>query len=116
MLIKRFKNEKAAIYIKSLNKSHDIFATYPAEEGMEEIELIEDDASYYLEIFLMNGDVLTGGFKADWDLSYSDIVGKDKIIFYVYDKGVAKTDEDKLAMVKFLNQNKNNNELMPNFE
>ena len=109
-------DEKAAIYIKSLNKSHDIFATYPAEEGMEEIELIEDDASYYLEIFLMNGDVLTGGFKADWDLSYSDIVGKDKIIFYVYDKGVAKTDEDKLAMVKFLNQNKNNNELMPNFE
>jgi len=109
-------NEKAAIYIKSLNKTHDVFAAYPKEEGMEEIELIENDASYYLEILLMNGDVLTGGFKADWDVSYNNIIVKDKIIFYVYDRGVAKTDEDKLAMVKFLNENKNNNELMPKFE
>jgi len=109
-------DEKAAIYIKSLEKTHDVFAAYPKEEGIEEIELIENDSSYYLEIFLMKGDELTGGFKANWDLSYSDIVGKDKIIFYVYDKGVAKTDEDKLAMVKFLNDKKNNKELMPKFE
>jgi len=108
--------EKAAIYIKSSGKDHDVFATYPIEEGMEEIELIENDAKYYLEIFLMKGDDLTGGFKADWDVSYNNIIGKDKITFYVYDKGVAKTDEDKLAMVKFLNDNKNNNELIPNFE
>ncbi len=109
-------NEKAAIYIKSLNNSNDIFRAYPAEEGMEEIELVENDASYYLEIFLMDGDKLTGGFKADWDISYSDMVNKNKITFYVYDKGVAKTDDEKMNMVKFLNENKNNNKLMPEFE
>ncbi len=109
-------NEKAAIYIKSLNKSHDVFATYPAEEGMEEINLIGNDNDYYLEIFLMKGDKLTGGFKANWELSYNDIVGKDKIKFYVYDLGVAKTDDEKVNMVKFLNNNKNKDELMPKFE
>jgi len=109
-------NEKAVIYIKSLNKSHNVFATYPAEEGMEEIELIDNDNYYYLEIFLMNGDDLTGGFKADWKLNYNNLVVKDKITFYVYDKGVAKTDEDKINMIKFLNENKNKNELMPKFE
>ncbi len=110
------RDEKAAIYIKSLEKNHDVFAAYPKDEGMEEIELVENDASYYLEIFLMKGNELRGGFKADWKVDYDDIAGRDKIIFYVYDRGVAKTDEDKLAMVKFLNENKNNNELMPRFE
>ncbi len=109
-------NEKAAIYITSLNKSHDVFAAYPAEEGMEEIELIDNDNSYYLEIFLMNGDELTGGFKADWKLSYNEIRGKDEIIFYAYDRGVAKTDDEKVNMVKFLNENSNNISLMPKFE
>ncbi|MBU3942311.1 MAG: hypothetical protein KKF74_05350 [Nanoarchaeota archaeon] len=109
-------NEKAVIYIKSLNKSHDVFATYPAEEGMEEIELVDNDNEYYLEIFLMNGDQLTGGFKADWKLSYNNLIGKDKITFYVYDEGVAKTDDDKVNMIKFLNDNRNKNELMPKFE
>ena len=109
-------NEKAVIYIKSLNNSNDIFRTYPAEEGMEKIDLVENDASYYLEIFLMDSDKLTGGFKADWKLSYSDMINKNKIVFYVYDKGVAKTDDEKVNMIKFLNKNKNNNELMPKFE
>ncbi|MBU1204452.1 MAG: hypothetical protein KKE93_00915 [Nanoarchaeota archaeon] len=109
-------DEKAAIYIKSLNNSNDVFRTYPAEDGMEEIELIENDASYYLEIFLMKGNDLTGGFKADWKLSYNEIVGKDKIIFYVYDRGVAKTDDEKVNMIKFLNENSNNIDLMPKFE
>ena len=109
-------NEKAVIYIKSLNKTHDVFATYPAEEGMEEIELVDNDNEYYLEIFLMNGDDLTGGFKADWKLSYNNLIGKDKITFYVYDKGVAKTDNEKVNMIKFLNDNRNYNELMPKFE
>jgi len=109
-------NEKAVIYIKSLNKSHNVFASYPAEEGMEEIELVNNDNDYYLEIFLMKGDDLTGGFKADWKLSYNEIIGKDKIVFYVYDKGIAKTDDEKVNMIKFLNENKNKNELMPKFE
>ncbi len=109
-------NEKAAIYIKSLNKSHDVFATYPAEEGMENIELIENNANYYLEIFLMKGDELTGGFKADWNVSYTNMINKDKIVFYVYDRGVAKTDDEKVSMIKFLNENSNNIDLMPKFE
>jgi len=109
-------NEKAAMYIKSLNNSNDIFRTYPAEEGMKDIKLIENDASYYLEIFLMNGDKLTGGFKADWNVSYSDMINKKQITFYVYDKGIAKTDDEKMNMIKFLNENKNNNKLMPKFE
>jgi len=109
-------DEKAAVYIKSLNKSHDIFAAYPAEEGMEEIKLIDNDNNYYLEIFLMNGDDLTGGFKADWNVSYTDMINKNKILFYVYDRGVTKTDDEKMNMIKFLNENKNNNTLMPKFE
>jgi len=108
--------EKAAMYIKSMNNSNDIFRTYPAEEGMEGIKLIKNDASYYLEIFLMNGDKLTGGFKADWNVSYSDMINKKQITFYVYDKGIAKTDDEKINMIKFLNENKNNDKLMPKFE
>ncbi len=108
-------DETAAIYIKSAEKDYNVFAVYPKQEDMEYIELIDNKANYQLEIFLMNGDDLTGGYNAEWNVSYSDINGKRKILFYVYDIGKAETNDKKIEMVSFLNENKNNEDLIPKF-
>ncbi|MDD5086208.1 MAG: hypothetical protein PHV16_00480 [Candidatus Nanoarchaeia archaeon] len=108
-------DETAAIYIKSVKKDYNIFALYPKEEGMKYIELINNNADYSIEIFLMKGNDLIGGYKADWNIEYNDINGKNMIIFYAYDFGKAETNDKKIEMVSFLNKNKNNVDLIPKF-
>jgi hypothetical protein len=108
-------DEKAAIYIKSAEYGHNVFATYPKEEDMGDIEIIDNKADYQLEIFLMKDDDLIGGYEADWNITYSEINGKNNVVFYAYDKGKAQTDDEKISMVNFLNENRNNKDLMPKF-
>ncbi|MBU4480633.1 hypothetical protein KKG48_04310, partial [Patescibacteria group bacterium] len=85
---------------------------YPFEdddtEEIKKIKLIEDDSKYSIDIILMDNvdGISIGGYKADWDVVYEEMYGKDKITFHIIEYLPKPFDENTtFEMIQFLDEN-----------
>ena len=62
--------------------------------------LAEEERAYDLQIFLMSGDDIVGGYKADWQLGPEDLEGLKEIRFHVIEQ--EPLPEEELERYEFL--------------
>ena len=112
-LLELFETDKASVYISAIDKNHDSFAT--ANESV--ITIIDDTATYTLDIVLTQGDTFIGGFKSNnVTIDYNDIGYADTIIFHVFEfRPFPRTDTQKQAMAAYLTKGDYVDALQPTF-
>lgn len=89
------------------------------EQNMKEIELLDEDATYMLDIMLTNERFgLLGGYRANWTVSWQDMQGADNIRFRVINYlPVPYRVDDQYELTMFLDSNKEyRTDLKPVFE
>ena len=88
------------------------YLTYPfdedTEENMRTIELLDENAVYFVDIMLTNEKFgLLGGYRANWTVSSSEMVGADHIIFHTINYlPVPYRIDDQYKLAVFLDENK----------
>ncbi|MBR9676630.1 hypothetical protein GOV04_00625 [Candidatus Woesearchaeota archaeon] len=96
-------DEQVLIHITETNTGYEIYKTYPANTVMTDsdyqslfgslelpqdttIELLEDNANYELDLLLIEGNNIVGGYKAEWNVKFVDIIDENNMTFYVIRK------------------------------
>lgn len=91
------KTEAASIYIKALDTSFESSAIYPNTGGSQEIKILTDKVhKYEVNIFVMDGEDVSGGYKANWTVNPDSAIAASEIIFHSLDYGFV--DEDSLVL------------------
>ncbi|MFO8015654.1 MAG: hypothetical protein R6U32_00975 [Candidatus Woesearchaeota archaeon] len=100
------KGEYAVIYLRSENfTDYNLYRKYPYEEGSSKdqrvIRLPEDDATYNLDVVLMNSeDEPIGGYRRDVKIKGRDVSSASRIIFNVIEKiPHPESDEENAKML-----------------
>ena len=117
--------EEALLYIESKDQQdHISYKRYPYEDLSEEsrkLSLIEADSKYDIQVMIRDpvDDILIGGYNAkNITISYSEIEGKEKMIFHVIEyspKPLSK--EEQYSMIMYLENNDDYKRLLrPTFE
>jgi len=75
--------DKASIMLDEKNGRIQSFALYPGDEDFPLKLLADEDYEYNLQIFLVNGENMVGGYLGNWDVSWSDLSDAQSIIFHV---------------------------------
>ena len=86
-------DQKASIMISIVNSTFSSYATYPSE-GYPLKLLAEIDQKYQLSVYLVDGEDMTGGYVAEWDVSWWDLEGADKVKIHVLEQYPKTTDEN----------------------
>jgi hypothetical protein len=87
------EEEKASISIRAKDTDFESFGIYPSE-GSFPIKLLGDkEHAYEVTIYLLDGDDVIGGYKAEWTVSPDDVQGANEIVFHVLDQGLASDEE-----------------------
>lgn len=81
------EGETAIVTLTNYEYNHTSFGLYdPLQEDLAEIEILSKwDYEYNAEIMLIDNDLVTGGYNANWTLEWRDFVAADQIIFYVHE-------------------------------
>ncbi len=76
----RFKlkdKERIMLSLKLKGTDYEQYKIFPEDETLD---FVLDDARYELEMYLVAGDMIIGGYqKENYGVSYHDLLGKDKI-------------------------------------
>ena len=91
-------SEKVSISISAKDANFESFGVYPTE-GNFPIKLQADKQhSYDVTIYLVEGDDIVGGYKAEWAVSPGELEGATEIVFHVLDQGFV-SDEEKFLFL-----------------
>jgi len=84
------RDESALIMIKLKDTKNERYATYPVPELDGEKQLLElyakKDFIYNIEIYLVKGDKIIGGYSGIWTAPWSVLENSNKIKFHVVQK------------------------------
>lgn len=94
------------VSIEISSNDFDQYKIYPVDstdEKINKLELVDGDATYKLNIVLMQGDEFVGGYNGVWNAKATDIAGANEIVFHViqYDP-MPYTKEEKLKMMDYI--------------
>lgn len=100
------ENEEIMMTLRLKNSSFEQYLKYPSNDT---IQLLEDDAEYELEAYLLKNDEMIGGLNADISITYQDLIGRDNIQINVIEYRPNPTTENDIAyMINFINIAENN--------
>ena len=91
------ENEKASIQIIKIGGSFETFGVYPTEEAFP-INLLEDEATYDLTIYLTDNEKILGGYKQKWAVNPEELRDANEIVFHVLEQGIVLDDERALFL------------------
>ena len=86
-------NEKASIMLKGKDTGFESFAVYPREADFPLRIPNDKDATYEVNIYIVDDENIIGGYIGDWKVSKDALRGSDEIIFHVIEQGAASDDE-----------------------
>lgn len=91
-------SEKASIILKPKDADFESFGAYPTQ-GSFPIKLLADkEHTYDVTIYLVDGDDIAGGYKAEWTVSPDELKGSNQVVFHVLDQG-SVSEEEKLLFL-----------------
>ena len=85
-------NERASILIRSKDIGFESFGVYPKEVEFP-LRLAEKDATYEINIYVVDEENIIGGYIGDWKVSKDALKDADEIVFHVVEQGPASDDE-----------------------
>ena len=100
--------EIATIQVKNKQESFESYAAYPLEDNVPVKLLNRGQFKYDLEIFVMDNESISAGYKSDWTVTQVDLSFKN-ITFHVVEKDFVN-EEDRF---KFLAGLKEHSKLVP---
>ena len=114
-------NDETAILqlsLKSNYTDYEKFIQYPYEDNQTKIRLVYGPAVYDLDLMLIKGDDMIGGYRGEWEADYYELKDKDNITFHLVRQWpTPQTEEDQIMMIDFLYNNETYLELLkPTFE
>jgi hypothetical protein len=86
-------DEQALITVKNTDENFETFATYPLETPQPLKLLDKDQFTYDLEIYTVNNETLTGGYKSDWTVTRVDLNLGRNITFHTVQKDFKDDNE-----------------------
>jgi len=86
-------DQTASIMITMVNSTFSSYAVYPSDGGPITL-LAEKDYTYQLQVYIVQGEDITGGYIADWPVSWYDLAGANKIKIHVLEPDPIPQDED----------------------
>jgi len=107
------KNQHASLSISLRTEPFDQYKEYPAnfsataEEEVErdEVEFVAGDAQYDIDILLLKGDLIVGGYHArNLTITYDELVGRNHAVFHVVEwrpTPVEEEQESKMFMFMY---------------
>jgi len=85
--------EKVSISITTKDTDFESFGVYPID-GNFPIKLLADrEHTYDVTIYVVEGDDIAGGYKAEWTVSPGELDNANEIVFHVLDQGFVSDDE-----------------------
>ncbi len=87
------ENEKAVVTVKNIEEKFESYSTYPLHTNAPLKLLAKDNFDYDLEIFVMDNETISAGYKADWTFSEIDLTLGKNITFHVIAKDFKEDEE-----------------------
>ncbi|MBN1386023.1 hypothetical protein JW968_03540 [Candidatus Woesearchaeota archaeon] len=99
-------DEQVLISIED-NSTFGDYAVFTRDGENITLDLFEEGRTYFLHVLLMDsGDTLLGGYMANWTVRYEELVGRDEIVFHVYEQVPApQDDEDIYNLIDYISTN-----------
>ena len=96
------QGEKAVVSLDVVNSSMREFVNFNGTT--QEISLVEDNANYNIDIVLVKGDDVIGGYNQDnYAISFGSVSNGNEIVFHVVEyRPTPIADEDKFAMTSYI--------------
>jgi hypothetical protein len=103
-------SESAVIYITTDNATdYDVYLQYPPDpESPPELRFLEilmDDITYNLDIALLQGDKVIGGYRGEWVVDYDDTANSREVVFVAMEKIPHPVSDDQQASLMMDLQN-----------
>ena len=87
------QNEKASIVITSNMTGYESFVLYPQEKDFP-FRLPEGkDATYQINILVIDEENVVGGYIGEWKISKEELSGADEIVFHAVSQDAATENE-----------------------
>ncbi|MFH1510722.1 MAG: hypothetical protein ABIF10_03445 [Candidatus Woesearchaeota archaeon] len=107
------EGERAVITVNLLNGTHRQYGHYPYQNSSNYISLVEDAASYSIEIALLKEGEYVGGYSID-SYAFSNVQNADTIEFHVVEYRPAPiTKQDQAEMSYYLSEGSYKKEIKP---
>ncbi len=111
------KTMHATITITARNTTFEQYKTYPATIGdyasSQEVEFIEGQAQYDIDVLLFKGNIAVGGYHAEnLTITYDELAGNKNAIFHAIEyRPLPETAEQQAGMYMFLYERGNYNNI-----
>jgi hypothetical protein len=116
------KGDLLSVYIRlrDIPEPYDQFAMISYDDNeSQQIEILEQDAQYDIDVMLQNYDTLVGGYKAqNLTISYSDLRNANELVLHVFEyqpRPTQDNEERNLKMLTYLMDKEYEEELKPTF-
>ena len=94
-------DEQALVTIKSDSYNLSAFALFPPVEGERaELELINGDADYKLEIALIRKNAWVGGFTGNWSVKVEEMLDKNHLTLKALEAVPTPTEPEEIAALQ----------------
>ena len=100
------ENEKVSIMIKGKSIGFESFSVYPQEKEFP-LKLAYSDATYDVNVFLTNGEQITGGYSGTWTVSRNALENANGITFHVVDSDSISEDGQSMFISSLSEYSKN---------
>ena len=90
-------DEVASITLERVD--HKTFGSYPKDDLIELELLAYEDFEYELQIYLSDGESMTGGYIANWTADWSELELTDEIVFHTVYMPKFKDDTEQFAFL-----------------
>ena len=97
------QNEKASIVITSNMTGYESFVLYPQEKDFP-LRLPEGkDATYQVNILVIDEENVVGGYIGEWKVSREELSGADELVFHAISQGAA-TENERIEFISKLEE------------
>ena len=111
------EGESVTIWLTAKNESFEQYKDYSSQKNGTEIEFLEDNQVYTLDIVLVKDDDIVGGYRNEnLAVLREDVMNKKKIIFHVFEyRPTPINEKEKMEMAGYMLDNTYQEELRPEF-
>ncbi len=108
---------KAITAVNSADPKYEQFGYYDLTKTNSTIDLIYDDATYFMDATLIKDDKLVGGYKGNITIKISDLESANEVTFGVVKQKIMPIlDSEKFSLFMYLEGNAYQKTLMPTFK
>lgn len=76
--------DKILLYMRHLNSDYELFLEYPSDDNNTQIQIIDDDADYEVDVMLMQLGNIVGGYHDDnLSIKYQDLSRAQGLTFHL---------------------------------